>query len=193
VKNVLIMGKTQDICDGIARTLTELCFENITTLQSGCIARAENIEKFDAIIISTPLSDEFGLDFVAEISKKAKNGVVVLAKSEIADEVQKKLKFTGAFVIARPFGKSVLIQAIKFSQIAKQSMARLEEENESLSRQLSDVKIISRAKSLLMKYLGLTEEQAHRHIQKQAMDMRKSQREIAEDVLKTYHESSDMR
>ena len=45
---------------------------------------------------------------------------------------------------------------------------------------------MNRAKACLMEYLKLTEEQAHRHIQTQAMNSRKSQREIAEDILKTY-------
>ncbi len=189
--NVLIAGKTGEICDSIAQLLLELDCDNISTFTSGAIIRGVDISKFDSVIISTPLSDEFGLDLVADIAKDAKNGVVVLAKREIADEVQKKIRFTGAFVLPRPFNKALLIQTIKLAEIAHIGMAKLEEENRQLTQQLSDMKIVNRAKSMLMQYLNLTEEQAHRHIQKQAMDLRKTQRAVAEDILKTYQNTKE--
>lgn len=189
--NILIAGKTEEICDSIAQLLLELDCDNISTFTSGTIIRGVDISKFDSVIISTPLSDEFGLDLVADISKDAKNGIVVLAKREIADEVQKKIRFTGAFVLPRPFNKALLVQTIKLAEIAHIGMAKLEEENRQLSQQLSDMKIVNRAKSMLMQYLNLTEEQAHRHIQKQAMDLRKTQRAVAEDILKTYQNTKE--
>ena len=189
--NVLIAGKTEEICDSIAQLLIELDCDNISTFTSGAIIRGVDISKFDSVIISTPLSDEFGLDLVADISKDAKNGIVVMAKREIADEVQKKIRFTGAFVLPRPFNKALLIQTIKLAEIAHIGMAKLEEENRQLTQQLSDMKIVNRAKSMLMQYLNLTEEQAHRHIQKQAMDLRKTQRAVAEDILKTYQNTKE--
>lgn len=189
--NVLIAGKTEEICDSIAQLLIELDCDNISTFTSGAIIRGVDISKFDSVIISTPLSDEFGLDLVADISKDAKNGIVVLAKREIADEVQKKIRFTGAFVLPRPFNKALLIQTIKLAEIAHIGMAKLEEKNRQLTQQLSDMKIVNRAKSMLMQYLNLTEEQAHRHIQKQAMDLRKTQRAVAEDILKTYQNTKE--
>lgn len=189
--NILIAGKTEEICDSIAQLLLELDCDKISTFTSGAIIRGVDISKFDSVIISTPLSDEFGLDLVADISKDAKNGIVVLAKREIADEVQKKIRFTGAFVLPRPFNKALLIQTIKLAEIAHIGMAKLEEENRQLTQQLSDMKIVNRAKSMLMQYLNLTEDQAHRHIQKQAMDLRKTQRAVAEDILKTYQNTKE--
>ena len=189
--NLLIMGKTREICESISQLLPLAEVDSVTTYTSGSVARGIEISMFDGIIVSTPLSDEFGLDFVADISHDAKNGIVVLAKREIADEVQKKLRFTGAFVLARPFNKALLVQTLKLAEVAHIGMMRLEEENRQLTRQLSDMKIINRAKSMLMQYLNLTEEQAHRHIQKQAMDLRKTQRAIAEDILKTYQNTAD--
>ena len=189
--NILIAGKTEEICDSIAQLLLELDCDNISIFTSGTIIRGVDISKFDSVIISTPLSDEFGLDLVADIAKDTKNGVVVLAKREIADEVQKKIRFTGAFVLPRPFNKALLVQTIKLAEVAHIGMAKLEEENRQLSQQLSGMKIVNRAKSMLMQYLNLTEEQAHRHIQKQAMDLRKTQRAVAEDILKTYQNTKE--
>ena len=185
MKGILIAAKSIQTCESLAQICAELNCQ-IVTLTEGVQMRAINPEKFDVIIISTPLSDEFGLDLVTYVKDRTEAGIIVLAKGEIADEVQQKLKFTGAFVIGRPFQKSVLLQSIKFAEVAKENMHKLREEKQDLNQQLEDTKIIARAKSLLMEYLKLNEEQAHRHIQKQAMDLRKTQRAIAEDILKTY-------
>lgn len=183
--SILIAGKTEQICDNISELLvSEDC--SITCLTDGISMRSISVENFDIIIVSTPLSDEFGLDLVADLKEKTHAGFIVLAKSDIADEVQSKLKFAGAFVIGRPFNKSVLTQAIRFCSVAQESYRALEAEKERLSQQLTEIKVVNRAKALLMQYLNLSEEQAHRHIQKQAMDLRKTQLEIAEDILKTY-------
>lgn len=186
MKNILIIAKNNDVCSAVSQLLTELEFNKIVTYTSGAVARGIDTAVFDIIIVSMPLSDEYGLDLVAAIYKNTKAGIVVLAKKDIAEEVQKKLNFTGAYVLPRPFSKAVFLQTIKFSEVAKSNLIRLEQEKEELSQQLQDLKLINRAKALLMEYLKLSEEQAHRHIQKQAMDLRKTQRAVAEDILITY-------
>ncbi len=188
---ILVMGKTDELCAGISELLADMDSPEITCLTSGTMGRGTDISRFDRIIISTPLSDEFGLDFVADISKQTRSGIVVLAKGEIADEVQKKIKFTGALVLARPFGKAMLIQALKFAEVAREGMLKLEEENKQLSKQISDMKLVNKAKAVLMQYLNLNEEQAHRYIQKQAMDMRKTQSAIAREILQTYQNKAE--
>ena len=105
---------------------------------------------------------------------------------DIADDVQNRIKFTGAFVLGRPFTKSTLVQTVRLAVVARENMHRLEQEKTELSKQLDDVKVIDRAKCCLIEYLNLTEKQAHRHIQKLAMDSRRPQRDIAEDILRTY-------
>lgn len=185
VRKILIAGKTEQVCESIASLLSGQQVSAVSVTE-GVRARCLDVSLFDVVIISTPLADEFGLDLAAELRDKTRAAFIVLTKSEIADEVQNKIKFTGAFVIGRPCGKAALLQAIRFADVAGESMKRLERENVQLEKQLDDVKVISRAKACLMQYLSLTEEQAHRHIQKQAMDMRKTQRAVAEDILGMY-------
>lgn len=184
--SVLIGAKNKQVGDSLCELLTELPDCKVTVFDNGVYMRSADVSAFDVIIVSTPLSDEFGLDLVAELKDKTSAALIVLAKGEIADEVQQKLKFTGAFIIGRPFNKSALLQAVRFATVAKENMQRLEQENRQLTRQLEELKLVERAKACLMEYLKLTEEQAHRHIQKQAMDSGKSRRQVAEDILLTY-------
>ena len=48
------------------------------------------------------------------------------------------------------------------------------------------LRTIDRAKYLLMQYLGMSEAQAHRYIERQAMNLRVSKKVIAEHIRKTY-------
>lgn len=182
---IFINAKTAEICENILAALGDSA-DNAALCSTDEQAESENLGEYDAIIVSTPLRSEFGLDFVTNASKRSGAPIIVLARADIAEDVQKRLNFTGAFVLEKPFQKSVLRQTIKTAVIAKENINRLLSEKSELSRQLDDMKVIDRAKFCLIQYLNLSEEQAHRHIQKLAMDTRRTQRDIAEDILRTY-------
>jgi len=66
---------------------------------------------------------------------------------------------------------------------AEIEMARLETENTELSEQLETRKIVDRAKGILQRDLGVTEEEAYLTIQRQSRQRRKTKKEIAEAIV----------
>src|SRR6185437_13551258 len=66
---------------------------------------------------------------------------------------------------------------------AEIELARLESENSDLSQQLETRKLVERAKGILQRDLGLTEEQAYLSIQRQSRQKRKTMKEIAEAIV----------
>ena len=68
----------------------------------------------------------------------------------------------------------------------ERQMAALRQENADLLRRMDALRTIDRAKYLLMQYLGMSEAQAHRYIERQAMNLRVSKKVIAEHIRKTY-------
>jgi signal transduction protein with GAF and PtsI domain len=66
---------------------------------------------------------------------------------------------------------------------AEIELARLESQNTELSQQLETRKIVERAKGILQRDLGLTEEQAYLSIQRQSRQKRKTMKEIAEAII----------
>jgi uroporphyrinogen-III synthase len=76
-----------------------------------------------------------------------------------------------------------LISMIGFLVGAEIEMARLEVENTQLSERLEERKVVDRAKGILQRTLGITEEEAYVTIQKQSRQRRKSKREIAEAII----------
>ena len=61
-----------------------------------------------------------------------------------------------------------------------------EKKNESLREKMVDIRVVNRAKWLLISRLDMTEEDAHYYIEKQAMDTRISRREVAEEIIRAY-------
>lgn len=76
-----------------------------------------------------------------------------------------------------------LISMIGFLVGAEIEMARLEEENSELSEQLETRKLLDRAKAILQRDAGMTEEDAHLAIQRQSRQRRKTKKEIAEAII----------
>jgi len=66
---------------------------------------------------------------------------------------------------------------------AEIELARLETQNSDLSQQLETRKLVERAKGILQRDLGLTEEQAYLSIQRQSRQKRKTMKEIAEAIV----------
>ena len=76
-----------------------------------------------------------------------------------------------------------LISAIGFLVGAEIELARMEEVNSNLTDQLQTRKVVERAKGILQRELGLSEEQAYLALQRQSRQKRKAMKEIAEAII----------
>jgi len=92
-------------------------------------------------------------------------------------------------LLAKPFDDFQLLSVMEYSYTAFIRMINLEKEVHRLRNDLEARKVIERAKGILMKSHGLTEEAAFRKIQQQSMKKRTSMKEIARAVI-TAHEMS---
>ena len=79
-----------------------------------------------------------------------------------------------------------MLEAVKLISVSNARVRALKAKNDELTAKLEDMKYISRAKIVLMRSLGYSEEQAHKYIEKKSMEMRVSRGKVAMDILKTY-------
>ena len=68
----------------------------------------------------------------------------------------------------------------------RERLRKLEAKQQSVEERMEEIRLVNRAKWLLIQCLNMTEAQAHRYIEKQSMDTRVSKREVAQDIIKTY-------
>ena len=142
---------------------------------------------FDAVLISAPLPDEFGLELAAFAAEQGL-GVLLAVRDTLLDEVAAQAAAEGVFTVGKPFSRSGFAQALAFLDASDQRVRRLREENDRLRAKLEEIKAVDRAKCLLMERQGLSENEAHRWIEKTAMDRRTTRRAIAQAVFQEFSE-----
>ena len=113
--------------------------------------------------------------------KKAgvKNIEYIQNLSQLSDENLKK--FDAVLIPSKK-----LIDSFKIPADNQKELDFLKFQNQKLQNKLEEIRLIDRAKCVLIQYLNMTEQQAHRYIEKQSMDLRQSRVVTAESILKTY-------
>ena len=56
----------------------------------------------------------------------------------------------------------------------------------TFEEKMSEIRLVNRAKLLLISELSMTEPEAHRYIEKHAMDRCVAKKQIAEEIIRTY-------
>lgn len=182
----LVVGGKKS-CDALVAMVRESGYREITPAFSGGEARRVFAEKeFELVLINTPLSDEFGADLALRAARTAVTGVMLFVRGEQAAEVSAQVEEYGVFVVEKPLSRQIFHQAVRLVEAARRQMLVLERENVRLQAKMEETRLICRAKCILIESLGMTEELAHRHIEKQAMDLRMTRREIAQSILERY-------
>lgn len=141
-------------------------------------------EEFDIAVVNSPLSDENGLRLSCELSSSRLIQTLLLVKSEHFDEVSGMVEDDGVLTVQKPVSKALLHQAFKLAVAGSRRAGALINENRKLLLKLDEIKLVERAKWTLIGQ-GMTEEQAHRHIEKRAMDLRMARADVARDILKS--------
>ena len=144
-------------------------------------------EVFDLIFINTPLDDDNGLStavYAAEVTCACV--VAAISRARITDEIIEFCTSRGILVIAKPIDRHLFHHYLMFTDCFRSKLMDMMNENSRLKNTVEEIKLIDRAKCLLIQVLSMTEQQAHRYLEKQAMDMRQSKLEVAKQVIKTY-------
>ncbi len=136
------------------------------------------------VIINTPLPDEFGQELSLTIAENTGAGVILICRNDISEDISHNLADTGIVVVSRPFSNEDFKEAIRKTDCSE--IHGIKRENVGILTKIDEMRLINRAKCTLMEYLKFTEPQAHRYIEKQAMNNRQTRREVAEKILKTY-------
>ncbi len=171
--------------------LTDLCragsISKICTASSADEARGVfKGDSYDLVIINSPLADESGSELAIYISNTTCSGVLMFVKSEHSETISSKVEEYGVFVLQKPISRTLFFQAIKLISASCKRFQGLHKQTVKLESKIDEICLVNRAKCALIQYLSMTESQAHRYIEKQAMDMRLPKRAVAESILNTY-------
>lgn len=141
---------------------------------------------FDLVIIDTPLIDEKGTELSLVAADKTNAGIILLVSSSDVYEESSRVEDYGVFVLPKPVSPEFFYQAVKLLQASRLRVMRLENENLKLQQKIDEIRLINRAKLILIQVLKMTENQAQHYIEKQSMDLRQSKVQTAQTILRTY-------
>ena len=173
----------------ISARLAELGYPRPLIVPSGAEARRRMLESdFELIVVNAPLPDEFGHELCAAAVEKTDAGVVLLAKAAAAEQLLGSMSDEGVLLLSKPFSNTLFLQGIHMAAASNHRLLRLRQENARLQDKISQIRLVSRAKCCLVEHAHLTEAEAHRRIEKLAMDTRRDRTEIAQEILDSYED-----
>lgn len=137
----------------------------------------------DLVILDVKMPVLDGIAAAEAIAGKRIAPVVMLTAFSQRELVERARDAGAMSYIVKPFSQSDLVPAIEMAISRFAEIQQLEAEVTDLQDRLETRKAVDRAKSILQDQLSLTEPEAFRWIQKTAMDLRMSMRQVAEGVV----------
>ena len=185
--SVLVVSAAQKFNEAFAAMLPGSEYYPVRFVGNIAAARREMVSKtYDLVIINAPLPDDFGTRFAIDACNQSGTVALLLAKSEVYDEVEAKLTCQGVFTLAKPTSSQMIAQSMRTLCTMRERMRMAEEKQQTVEDKINEIRLVNHAKWLLIECLSMTEAEAQRYIEKKAMDARISKREMAENIIKTY-------
>ena len=141
---------------------------------------------FDVCLINGPLQNSTGEQLAIDIAEKNICQVILFIKEQQLEEITAAVENYGVITVSKPINKQMFWSALKLAKVVQARVNMAQKKSVKLEHKLEDLKLISRAKILLMENEGISEQEAHRYIEKNAMDKRLSRGEVALEIIEKY-------
>ncbi len=137
----------------------------------------------DLVVLDVKMPKLDGISAAQRIAEQRIAPVVILTAFSQRDLVERARDAGAMAYLVKPFGKNDLVPAIEMAVSRFAELQMLETEVADLTERLETRKLVDRAKGVLQAQLDLSEPESFRWIQKTAMDLRLSMRQVAEGVI----------
>ena len=185
--SVLLVSSSPKFNESMLALLPESRFYPVTAVSDVSGARRRLLEsKYDIVIINAPLPDDFGTRLALYICENSGAGVLLLVKAEHYPDINGRGSPFGVLALPKPTSSQTVSQSLQLLCGTRERLRRMEQKTASIEEKMEEIRIINRAKLLLMEQLKMTEKEAHRFIEKQAMDRCVTRITIAQSILSTY-------
>ena len=185
--SVLLVSSSPKFNESMLALLPESRFYPVAAVSDVSSARRRLLEgKYDIVIINAPLPDDFGTRLALNICDNSGTAVLLFVKEEHYPDINGRVPPFGVLVLPKPASSQTVSQSLQLLCGTRERLRRMEQKTASIEEKMEEIRIINRAKLLLMEQLKMTEKEAHRFIEKQAMDRCVTRITIAQSILSTY-------
>ncbi len=185
--SVLVLSGHSVFTSYLSAVFPQTHYYPVKIVESVMLARrALLFREYDLVIVNSPLLDENGLSFALDISRSQNTSILFLSPQEIFSEVEAKVRGSGIFVLKKPLSLPMMNTAVGWLTTTCDKIRMLEKEKIKVEEKMEEIKIINRAKWILINDLRMTEDEAQRFITKEAMDKCITKKEEASIIINTY-------
>lgn len=139
----------------------------------------------DLVIMDVKMPKMDGIDAASIIAERRIAPVVILTAFSQRELVERARDAGAMAYLVKPFGRKDLVPAVELAVSRFRELVALESEVAGLTDRLETRKVVERAKGLLMACHGLTEPEAFRWIQRNAMDRRTTMKAVAQVIIES--------
>ena len=187
VYSVLIVSASGKIQNALRSLLPESAYSPIVTAASvGAAERARNNQDFDFVFVNSPLPDDAGIRFAIDCCRAGGTVVLLFAAAALYDSIQSRVEKHGVFVLPRPVPRDAILRGLNWMTAARERLRSYEKKVQPVEEKMEEIRLVNRAKWLLISELKMSEPDAHHYITRQAMDRCCSKRVVAEEVIRLY-------
>ena len=187
VYSVLLVSASENLNSSLLGLFTPSKYSPVQTVGNVSAAKRALAERdFDFVIVNSPLPDGDGMRFSIDAGAEKNTVALLLVRGEQYPEFFDRSAEFGVFLLSKPLAKSSVLLALDWLASARERLRQTERKVLSVEEKMDEIRLVNRAKWLLISQLKMTESDAHRYIEKQAMDRCGPRRRIAEEIIKTY-------
>ncbi len=187
VYSVLIVSAAENFNTALSELLPSSTFSPPHTVSDISTAKRILAERaFDFVIINSPLPDDPGIRFAIDACAGKGTVVLLFIRADIHGETYDRVMGHGVFTLPKPTSKQTITQALFWMASSRERLRKFEKSSLSIEEKMEEIRLVNRAKWLLISELKMDESSAHRYIEKQAMDLCVSKRQVAEKIIHTY-------
>ena len=181
--SVLLVSRDSKIVSQISAFLVPPLFELTTSSDFNEARRLASERSFNIIIADS--GDGYDTDFALNVSDSYST-ILLLVPNEHFDEISYRVEGYGILTITKPFEPFYLYNMMKIAIAVQYKVQVLSSQTTKLKVKMEEIKLVNRAKMLLMQNMNMSEQEAHRYIEKEAMDRGMKKTAISEEIIKTY-------
>jgi response regulator NasT len=181
--SVLLVSRDSKIVSQISAFLVPPLFELTATSDFNEARRLATERSFNIIIADS--GDGYDTDFAINLADSYST-ILLLVPNEHFDEISYRVEGYGILTITKPFEPFYLYNMMKIAIAVQYKVQVLSSQTTKLKVKMEEIKQVNRAKMLLMQNMNMSEQEAHRYIEKEAMDRGMKKTAISEEIIKTY-------
>lgn len=181
--SILIYTKDEKLMSVIKSILPVQIFESEFSSDINAVKRNLSNRRYDVILLDA--EDPEVIEFSFSVGDDS-TVVVLLCPVSNFETVSERVEGNGIITLAKPFDSFRFYSIMKIVIAVVHKMQNINLKTIKLKEKMDEIRIVNRAKLLLVKNLSMTEQEAHRHIEKKAMDRCLKKSEIAEQIIRTY-------